>query len=946
MTAKEPLLVEKIGLDAALFLRFLRMTRNLFIVLSIAICVVTIPINIVQSKATLSSDAPDDNGPDILSIINLSFPYLWVHVGMAYAMTFYTMWVLWSNYRDVVSLRWDYFRSEDYQRSLHARTLIMTHVPQHFQSDEGMAALINDYKMPYQPSQGQIGRGVGELPKLIEEHEQCVRKLEHHLARYLKNPNSLPSTRPTERVGGMCGSSVDAIDWYTARIEQLEREIAIARETIDSNKATNYGFVSFPAVPYAHAVAKRIGSRRHRGLDCGLAPMPADIKWSNLEKSRSELRAARGVVGGVFILFCIVWTVPLALISILANTKFLSTIWPAFNKFIGQNDQLNGLLQGYLAPVVLSLITAFILPWFFKQLSKWQGTTTKSELERSVMAKMYLFQVLNTFVILTIYTAVIKFAINIACNVSTARSASDVWDIVRKQHIINKFSDSFIQASNFWINQTTLRGVTVLFDLAQLIALSLGLFRSAFLSTTPRETRDWSKPPDFEFALYYSSHLFQATVTICYAVVAPLIIPFTAVYFAMSCVVYKYLLMYVYTTKIETGGMTWRLLFNRLLFALIFASFILGLVVWAQSTWQNALALAPLPFILVIFKIFCMKKFDDRFTYYIPDQKEHEEMIIHNNDARKNRLQQRFGHYTLTKDLITPMVHARARHLLSQVYKGRVEEENIAKRGGTIKRMTIAGPGGGLRFEAINEENLEYDPAEYRNEYMAAHFGDIDQYSMSDVKSDAASVYGHQIGASGGMMNEYANEYGHGYGEYGPTPEQLSLGRLPNQSRTRLLDSDYEQARYAEEQQYGRRPSAPRTDSGSFTQYSTGSGPGRYEDDMPQRSMSPSSYRGPVSPPMPGGTPGPYGRPLPGSRQGTPGLPGSRQGTPGPGQRRPTGGPRYDPNAALPPPPPPPQQQRGPAPGYNPNPRTPPPQQNYAQYPPNRNGTPGGPRPY
>ena len=44
---KEEELVEKIGLDAVVFLRFLRMIRDMFIVLTIFGCGILIPVNLV-----------------------------------------------------------------------------------------------------------------------------------------------------------------------------------------------------------------------------------------------------------------------------------------------------------------------------------------------------------------------------------------------------------------------------------------------------------------------------------------------------------------------------------------------------------------------------------------------------------------------------------------------------------------------------------------------------------------------------------------------------------------------------------------------------------------------------------------------------------------------------------------------------------------------------------
>src|SRR4051794_35576647 len=45
----EPEYVDKIGLDATIFLRFARMCRNMFVVLAVVGCAIIIPVNITKS---------------------------------------------------------------------------------------------------------------------------------------------------------------------------------------------------------------------------------------------------------------------------------------------------------------------------------------------------------------------------------------------------------------------------------------------------------------------------------------------------------------------------------------------------------------------------------------------------------------------------------------------------------------------------------------------------------------------------------------------------------------------------------------------------------------------------------------------------------------------------------------------------------------------------------
>ena len=92
---------------------------------------------------------------------------------------------LWSNYREYVRLRREYFDSEEYQRSVHSRTLLVFDVPTALQSDEALSSWAHRMKLKYPPQEVRIGRRNDQLAKYVEEHEKAVRNLENILSAHL-----------------------------------------------------------------------------------------------------------------------------------------------------------------------------------------------------------------------------------------------------------------------------------------------------------------------------------------------------------------------------------------------------------------------------------------------------------------------------------------------------------------------------------------------------------------------------------------------------------------------------------------------------------------------------------------------------------------------------------------------------------------------------------------
>lgn len=122
---KEDVLVEKIGLDATIFLRFTKMCRNIFLILSLVGCGILIPVNVIGGKQMYNT-----SGWSVEGLMKMTPQYMyggifWAFVGCAYAFNIVVMYFLWRNYKAVTRLRRAYLDSPEYQASLSSRTLMV-----------------------------------------------------------------------------------------------------------------------------------------------------------------------------------------------------------------------------------------------------------------------------------------------------------------------------------------------------------------------------------------------------------------------------------------------------------------------------------------------------------------------------------------------------------------------------------------------------------------------------------------------------------------------------------------------------------------------------------------------------------------------------------------------------------------------------------------------------
>jgi hypothetical protein len=211
---KEHEIIDKIGLDAATFLRFVRMMRTIFLLVAIFDCATLIPFNVLFNLRNVDPSYRDFLS--MLTIRDVEGNFLWAHIGIVYVNTAIVIIVVWFNWRAMVRLRIRYFLSPEYALSSDA-TLTVIHIPETLQSDEGIKSLFDSIQIPYPINVVHIGRHIDNLPHLIEVHNKTVRKFELVLERYLKG-GKFGKKRPTIRVGGFLGiggESRDAIDYYT-----------------------------------------------------------------------------------------------------------------------------------------------------------------------------------------------------------------------------------------------------------------------------------------------------------------------------------------------------------------------------------------------------------------------------------------------------------------------------------------------------------------------------------------------------------------------------------------------------------------------------------------------------------------------------------------------------------------------------------------------------------
>lgn len=444
------------------------------------------------------------------------------------------------------------------------------------------------------------------------------------------------------------------------------------RGQVSKSQPTNYGFVSYATIHAAHRVAKELSSpivyrKRSKMIDppdLFLSPVPKDIIWFNVSNPKQLRKSRRLIVNVAFVVFSILFFIPMGFLTTLAKLDRIVGLFPGTKDYFEKHEFVAGLLQSLL-PVLFMDILFLVIRKLISYLAWFQGNITKSSTDRSTLAKFYLFFTVNNLIIFALTGTIMGFFTQIKTILTdtafTAASWSAIKQFIGEQHnIVELISQNVIDTSLFWVNYISLRNFGALLDLFQLVSLVLYWAKSTL---TPRESKDMNKPDVFDFPLFFSVHMFLLTVALLYSVVAPLVLFFAFIYFSLASLVYKYQLMYVFRTRVETGGRLFRVVYNRLLIAMILFQVVMIGVLNLKKAHKHSIALLPLPFLTILFKMFVSKTYDPRIDFYDYGSAREERHI---SKGSRNMLVKNFENPALNTKIISALVPDGAKKMLSQ----------------------------------------------------------------------------------------------------------------------------------------------------------------------------------------------------------------------------------------------------------------------------------------
>lgn len=610
-------IIAKLGLDAAIYLRTLKMLRNVFLILALLGCGIGIPINVVFNfKSKWGDNLSKSDAFLLMTPTLISGKPMIAHIVSGWVFNGVIMFFLWRNFSTVLNLRRNEFLSTQHQSKLENRSILITDLKKSARSKHGLRALASTMSSEA-PAAVSIGTSVKRLESLLEKHTHAV--LEYEKATFARE-RALEKSKPVPLFKLADGGQIDASTHWRGQIDKFEKEIFLEREDArQEHHPLSYGFLSYDHQSTAHSVVKNRKGYKTDGAAVQLAPSPVDIIWPNLVIGKVGRANKQMWVNIIFTALMVLWIVPNAFIGcFLTNLSRIGALWPRFAYTMDQNKVGFAILQGVAAPLVTTLVF-MILPWIMRKLSRWQGKITRNEREKEVTRKLYAFFFFNNFFVFTLMGVVwdaIAQTLQIVNSASPGHKPSfgEVWDELK---VAQRISTAILNVSSFWVMYLLKSFFGVMLDQLQLLSLTQIGFQRAFSRATPRQLQQWKQPQSTPFAVQYIWPLFYTTICLGFTIIQPLVLAIGAIYFLLVYPVKKYQLMYMFLTKYESDGLFWPIVNNIILFAAGFGNLMLLCIVWVQSGWRYAMGVVPLPVIMVLFKIVLWANFDRHYYLFV-----------------------------------------------------------------------------------------------------------------------------------------------------------------------------------------------------------------------------------------------------------------------------------------------------------------------------------------
>lgn len=585
------------SIDGFLFVRFFKV----LVIITFLGCLITWPV-LFPVNAT---GGAGNKQLDLLSMSNVAQDRpnrYYAHALMSVVFLGFVMIILARESFYTINIRQAYRRSPWGASRLSSKTILFTNVPKNL-SETALFEMFPGVKHAW------VASNCKELTELVEDRDKTALKLEEGEIQLSRDANNNriqaekgkkkafqsgegvdkyvnPKDRPTHRLKFLIGKKVDTITYGREHLAELIPKVEAEQDKHWKGQGDLVGavFLTFHTQKQAQDAWQLMQRRKTKPNSKmsarQLGVLPQEVVWSNLRVGTAE-HWVRWILASAFIAVMIIfWAVPVAFVGLVSQINYLTAQFTWLGWINKIPPVILGVVTGLLPVIMLAILMALV-PIFCRIVAKLAGYPTLSQIELQTQSWYFAFQVIQVFLITTFAGAVTTVIQQILADPSIA---------------LTLLSENLPKASNVYISYFLLFGLSS----AAGTLLNIGGFVGVVLlgrllpGKTPRKI--FQKLVNFAAPMWGSEFpkwTNLGVIALSYSCIAPLVLGFATVGFALIYVAFRYNFMYCYENNIDTQGAAYARA-TRQLFVGVYISELCLIGLFAIATGNNTMAAGPL----------------------------------------------------------------------------------------------------------------------------------------------------------------------------------------------------------------------------------------------------------------------------------------------------------------------------------------------------------------
>ncbi|ENH63274.1 Putative protein RSN1 [Fusarium oxysporum f. sp. cubense race 1] len=583
--------INKCGLDAYFFLRYLKTLLIIFLPICCIVMPILIPINFVggigqkvnvnETERREAGNKP--TGLDTLAFGNVSpknTSRYAAHLLMGILVIIWVCWVFFIELKVYIKVRQDYLTSAEHRLRASATTVLVNSIPAKWLSEDALRGLFdvfpggirniwinrdlsplldkvkerNEIHAQLESAETDLIKAAKKAQlkqaKAAEKKERKEKKLkalskqeraERQAEKYLKKKD-----RPTHRLPLFGQSWLFGVPFVTKKVDTIYwcRE-QLARLNLEIDEDAHMACQSV-----IHHLPKHMTPRMNEIA-------PRDVIWDNMAFSWWQEWLRSGIVFVAIVTMVFLWAIPVAwtaalsqLDNLIRNNKWLH--------FLKDNEALHNAakaIAGVLPAVLLGLLL-FLVPIILGFFADFKGAKTGSQKAEFVQRYYFVFLFIQVFLIVSIASFFAASIDAIVENVKQLQTVGSVLDLL---------ANNLPTAANYFFSYMILQAMsTSSATLLQLGALLMWYVIAKMLDSTARNK--WSRNTrlnQVNWGRFFPIYTNFACIGLIYCVIAPLISIFAIITFALLWMAQRYAMLYVTRFEHDTGGVLYPRAINQ-----------------------------------------------------------------------------------------------------------------------------------------------------------------------------------------------------------------------------------------------------------------------------------------------------------------------------------------------------------------------------------------------